>query len=391
MLTCRRAIAPFVLVALLLLPGCGLFLRVSPRETELPPSGVTLPAHRCANAFLVEATINGKGPFTLLIDTGAGITCVSPAVADQLASDKGHTFTHVVGATGKSTNVTSRLRIETLDVGAMRLREFDALIMDTEGFEVVMGGKLDGILGYPAFRDASLTLDYPRGEVRVSPAQLAVSNPRQMSDLRIRGSDVPQIDMRIGDRDLRVIIDSGSGGELALSPGSADLVYETKPVPAGSTLALGGRQVRLLGRAGVDAEVAGVTLQRPLIETDAAMNLLGVEVLKHFTLTIDSRSGVARFEAAEAGPIQFKPLVGVGMGTAPIDGVLRVVEVFEGSSAERAGLRVGDDLVAIDGQAVGDILCERSRMFEHAGTAMLTIRRDGEQMVVPVEAVVMVP
>jgi hypothetical protein len=383
----RRSAAVLFVVALLLAPGCGLFLRVAPRISEVPPAGAVLPAHRCSNAFLVEVTINGRGPFTLLLDTGAGLTAVSPAVAAQLESDRGRTFTQVIGATGKTANVSGKLHIDTLRAGDLVLRDFEALVMETDGFEVIMGGRFDGVLGYPSFRDLTLTLDYPGGQARVSSAPLEARD----GDLPISGKDVPRVGFKLGDRYIGAIIDSGSGGEIALGPRSADIAFATKPVPAGSTLALGGTQIRLLGRAAEDATLAGVTLRRPLIETDAALNLIGTEVLKHFTLTLDARSGLARFEPQSPGPVEFEPLLGIGIGAAPREGAIRITDVFKGSPAELAGLRVGDEVVALEGRPIAELICERARLFARTGPAVLTVRRDGAEIQAPVDVEVMVP
>jgi predicted aspartyl protease len=359
--------------------------------TEIPAEGATLPTHRCSNAFLVEATINGRGPYTLLIDTGAGVTALSPAVAEQLSEGKGWTFARVTGATGKTVSVSSRIHIDTLEAGGMRLGDFDALVMDTDGFEVIMGGKFDGILGYPSFRNATLILDYPHQEVRVSSRPFVAEAAAGASVLPITGRDVPRIGFKLGERYVGAILDSGSGGELALAPGSADIVFETKPVPAGSTLALGGHQVRMLGRAAADIEFAGVTLRRPLIETDAALNLLGAEVMRNFRVTIDAREGVVEFFRESREPIEFPPLYGVGLGAAPIEGKLVITDVFAGSAAERAGILVGDELLEADGRSITSIICERSRLFEHTGPAVLTVRRNGAEMRVTVDVGVMVP
>jgi hypothetical protein len=39
-----------------------------------------LPSEMCGDYFLVDAHINGKGPYPLLMDSGAGITLLDPKV-----------------------------------------------------------------------------------------------------------------------------------------------------------------------------------------------------------------------------------------------------------------------------------------------------------------------
>jgi predicted aspartyl protease len=387
----RRASGALLLIAFLLVPGCGLFLRVAPRSTEMPPGGAVLPTRQCGNAFLVEATINGRGPYVLLIDTGAGLTAVTPEVAAALESARGRTLARVIGATGKTATVHGKLRIDVLEAGGLRLRSFDALVMHMDGFEVIMGGRLDGVLGYPAFRDTTLVMDYPRSEVRVSRETGEPAGRSIRHSVAITGRDVPVVTFTLGDRVIEAIIDSGSGGEIALGPHSADVTFATRPVPAGSTLALGGSQVRLLGRAAEDARLANVVLRRPLIETDAALNLIGTEVLKHFVVTLDPRAQMAEFRPVSDGPIEFEPLYGIGIGAAPQEGAIRVAQVFPGSAAERCGVRAGDELRALDGRPVAELICERARLFPRPGPVRLTVQREGKTLELMCQAELMVP
>jgi regulator of sigma E protease len=56
-----------------------------------------------------------------------------------------------------------------------------------------------------------------------------------------------------------------------------------------------------------------------------------------------------------------------------------IYEVMAGSPAERAGLRIGDTVLAVDGQAVADYEALSEYTRSHLGQQMsLTIRRDGE-------------
>ncbi len=73
---------------------------------------------------------------------------------------------------------------------------------------------------------------------------------------------------------------------------------------------------------------------------------------------------------------------GVGVEVAPAINAIRIVRPFAGSPAARAGLRSGDLVLAIDGQAVGaDVEAAIARMRGPEGSAVrLSVRRDGEQL-----------
>jgi len=70
---------------------------------------------------------------------------------------------------------------------------------------------------------------------------------------------------------------------------------------------------------------------------------------------------------------------GVGIEVAPENGVVKVRHPIDGSPAQRAGLRTGDEIVKIDGVDIGgDLAAATNRMRGASGsTVKLTVRRAG--------------
>jgi hypothetical protein len=367
--------------------GCLSMVRVAPGETLAPPGETVLPATMCGDAFLVSARINDRGPYTLLVDTGAASVVLTPDVAAEMQDRIGRTFVPAVGATGRRVPVTQRVRVDELAVGELRLRGFNALVMDLKGFETALGGDLDGILGYPAFRDLLLVLDYPAGQVRIARGALS---PGDSDVLRTRGRQTPQVPVRLQGRTLDVVVDSGSSGDLMLRWRGA-LEYKVQPRVVGTVLAIGGTDVRKVGRAAGEAVIAGRSFVEPFIEPSRHTSLVGTQLLREFRVTFDQRSGLARFESRTAEPVTFPSLYGIGIGTSPESGALRVVEVFTGMPAERAGIRVGDVVESANDVAITDLFCMRQRLFNKPETAILGIRRGEERLQIAVQVVTLVP
>ena len=74
---------------------------------------------------------------------------------------------------------------------------------------------------------------------------------------------------------------------------------------------------------------------------------------------------------------------GVGIEVAEVDGTVRVITPIAGSPAARAGIRRGDELVAVDGEPiiVGERRDTLSRLRGHAGSKVrLTVKRDDEDI-----------
>jgi serine protease Do len=73
------------------------------------------------------------------------------------------------------------------------------------------------------------------------------------------------------------------------------------------------------------------------------------------------------------------------------DGGARLTQVYGGTTAESSGLRVGDVIVALDGQPVSarraedsDMLARMIRQYRSGTTAVITLWRDGQKMDVSV-------
>lgn len=74
---------------------------------------------------------------------------------------------------------------------------------------------------------------------------------------------------------------------------------------------------------------------------------------------------------------------GIGVYIAGTETTITVTYVMPGSPAERAGLKAGDSIVAVDGQKVADVGYDKAADLvsgENGTTVMLTILRGGDEM-----------
>ena len=72
--------------------------------------------------------------------------------------------------------------------------------------------------------------------------------------------------------------------------------------------------------------------------------------------------------------------VPLGLQARPDGAVLRVADVSSGSRAERAGLRGGDSIIAINGVPVAEIPMAELRAHIGASPLTLTVERDGKTL-----------
>ena len=110
----------------------------------------------------------------------------------------------------------------------------------------------------------------------------------------------------------------------------------------------------------------------------------GVEGLG-FAIPISDAMGIVD-DLAKYGYVPGKPLMGIMVGTASYYGMEEdgavVLEVEPGSCAERAGLREGDLITALDGQPIAGTpeLLEIKNAYRAGDTVTLTVLREGERL-----------
>jgi predicted aspartyl protease len=107
--------------------------------------------------ILVPVFVNGRGPYSFVMDTGATSTVVSNELADALALPRGEKQDGR-GAAGKMTLVESRL--PSLTVGHQTLGSLPVSVTDLSFLGRAMGEQVDGALGHSFLRHFVMTLDY---------------------------------------------------------------------------------------------------------------------------------------------------------------------------------------------------------------------------------------
>ena len=82
-----------------------------------------------------------------------------------------------------------------------------------------LGVKIDGLLGFPFFRDCILTLDYSGARLRLSPpsAEFASPGPRTAVLAFNNEQRVPFIPVQLGNESFAALIDTGSDAALTLN------------------------------------------------------------------------------------------------------------------------------------------------------------------------------
>ncbi|MDQ3821336.1 MAG: retroviral-like aspartic protease family protein, partial [Acidobacteriota bacterium] len=130
----------------------------------------------------VKVTINGKGPFNMLLDTGSDISAVNLTEAREIGLQLGAKG-RVEGA-GTDQTKFYRTRLAQVEVGGLTVKDISAGAIDLSKIGQALHTNLDGVLGYNFLQGRVVQIDYPKRVVRFYSVMPFPSYDRQQNSER---------------------------------------------------------------------------------------------------------------------------------------------------------------------------------------------------------------
>ena len=250
-------------------------IRRGPSTATLRGESTTVAMVGSPTLPLLEARINGRGPYRLLIDIGSNVTLLRRDVVDATS-----TTVLVERAT------SDIIRIDSIAIGG-------AL------FTGVTGGSydqldVDGVLGFNLLRTFSFTMDYPGRRFSFHRDSLPAPNGRDVLPYEVIGR-MPFIRAITGTDTLLLNLDTGAAEWMTVPLAWRNsLRWDAEPSggPTVSNNQTGATQV-LVARLKAPLRLGDLIIERPRVylNPDADGAWLGSGLLQHFTLTFDTQHG----------------------------------------------------------------------------------------------------
>ena len=350
---------PFV-VCLLFVSGCSTVARRAPGRTVVEVQATTLPARIISNFFVVESRWDDGRTYRFLVDTGSSVSYVSPELARRFAAKpkKGAAprTVRVRSANGGEVDLPA-ITLRRLTLGASLFERVPALIFDFTDLSGHLGLPIDGIIGFPVFKNALLTLDYPGQRLVIAPHPGTFTPPPKQS-LRVstiafsnqRGT--PLIPIQMGNESFVVLIDTGSDGSLSLNPAGLHPRFAQSPRRGTLISSLQGDRLQLTGRLTQQVFIGPHTIDQPIVDLTDQLSSIGGEFLRHFTLTFDQRRNQVTFARDADGPITMEPRRHTGLSFIRSPVYWRVLTVIPDTPAVQLPVQAGDLCVRINGEPV---------------------------------------
>lgn len=264
--------------------------KTKPEQTPPVPDAVGF-REVAGRGLLVQTWVNGAGPFSFAIDTGAGATLLSPGVAEEArVKIKSGRATSIAGLSGRAVGA-HEASVDSLAVGESEN------YLPAKGAVIVTSGlprDLDGVLDpTEAFSPLGYVIDLPRLELSAFDPR---DNPLRLNQQPAEGTVVQWLKESRGRRPF-VMLDSG---ERALLDTGSSLGFAVKENSRGDGQRISGYEVRDVGGGRISTRrgapttisIGSLTLRR--IPTDIisgaeadAPVLLGISALRPFRLRFD--------------------------------------------------------------------------------------------------------
>ena len=344
------------------------------------------------NRMVVQATIDGQGPFSMVVDTGTTSVSVTPAVAQRLRlAARGGGAAIGAGSGSTSFSVTG---LSDLALGSLHFKDLHAEVLDLSRIQRAFGfPHLDGIIGYEVLHRLRMGVDMDRSELTFSYAPIAV--PANAADLAFTVDEygIPQVSAAVDGVHGTFVIDTGDRSSLTLFRRFAqanDFYRDPLARNVITGIGIGGpiysdvlrTTVSLFG-ATIPGVVTRATRDKGGFFATAPQDAsIGVGLLKRFNMVYDYPNGklfawpsryfgdpdAYRPLAYENGQLHFVTLslskgdketlprhAVFGAAAAQGDGGVRVTAVIPNSAAAIAGVQPGDTIRGIGDTPVATV------------------------------------
>ena len=270
------------------------------------PEVVEVPFTFERSSVIVQVKVNGKGPYNMLLDTGAEQCAVDLNTASELSLKLTPIGGGKIVATGKKENSLFLTKLPQFEVGSLIAKDLLAVATDFSKISQRIGIPIHGVVGYNFLKNRIVQFDYPKRVARFYSVSHVTASKQTNNANRIAlpfrfygGDKFPIIDsVTVNGKKIKAELDTGHSGVLALTAAAIkrlgleaeaeDCEEETSEGALGTSV---NRKCKLkiLTVGTVTIESPSVSFRAPNSGLDQAPfeGLLGNDFFKDFVVTFD--------------------------------------------------------------------------------------------------------
>ena len=368
----------------------------SAQEAQVADSSIngsrptSLPFRLVDNRIYANVTIDGKGPFLFLFDTGATDSMDSSLARELGIAAKGNLEAHGAGA-----GVSGYGLARVADLGVADARLHDQIFeVGDDGLGNVEGLNDRGIVGTELFQRFVVTIDYANRRLTLAdPKSFDAKNAGVPVRFDFEGNII-EIMGAFDTVPARLVVDTGSRGDIVLNKPFVERNRLQAKHPTG-VMAIGGwglgGPVRVYTTRGASlnlgpVQVGNVVAQFATGDKGALAGsdfdgVIGGGVLKRFVVTFDYPRQTLYLKPAGTPLEDVGTFDRAGLWFNASSSGFEIVDVIPNGPAAEAGLARGDQIVAVDGRPAKSIavydLRQWLRNHRPGTTITFTVHRGG--------------
>jgi predicted aspartyl protease len=357
---------------------------------------VEIPFQLHGSTIVVELSVDESTPLNFIFDTGAGGTIISARTAASLGIVGDETVSRE-GATGIAEIIRSTDHI--VDVGELRFKDVTLGIAELDHIEKRFGMPIDGVIGWEILSQYAVRVNYDTMRIEI------YDNNKFDYDfgdsgypLEVQGTTIftnVTVTFKSGNTFTgKVLVDTGSGGTINFNTpfteendllAGMDTYYERETTSLSTershvyTTMLANLNIGHYEFYALPANIA--IAETGALSWSGPMGILGNEVLKRFNMFIDLQQKRMSLEPNRLYHEMFEVNCS-GLESVTDDTFQKVIvdHVYAGSPAHEAGLKVGDEIVQINGTSASDFQLPqiRSMLSQDGEEIEILINRKGE-------------
>ncbi len=380
----------------------AVFLPAQPDSAFAPPavkvndysiaggSETSFPFHLYNNHIYADATINGKGPYQFIFDTGGVNLLTPPLVAELGLKSEGQMEGGGAGSGHMDVGLT---KVAALGLGKATVKDQVFAVVPLNTMSPVEGVPMPGMVGFETFRRFVTRVDYGSGTITlIDPKAFNPKDSGVAVPFNFNGNTI-EVAAAFDGMPGNFTIDTGSRASITLNgPWAArNGIAKDKGIDAVTGWGVGGPS-RAVAMRGKTLQIGSFTVDNPVTEvsTDKAgafadasiAGNIGAGILKRYIVTLDyeHQNIYLKPVATPVPDLDTFDRAGMWFNEEGHDG-FKIVDVTKGAPADEAGLKTGDIITAVNGKPVSGIhLYDLRRMLrdEAPGTAVaFTVKSGG--------------
>jgi hypothetical protein len=365
--------------------GLGLLIRDRLSQTThaqlvMTGNSAELPFEDYGGHLYLQGKINGDATKDLILDSGAADLFVSESKAKAL----------------KLSPQSAKIPNVSWSLGTLTLQDRNSAVLsktEGEGLEQYFGRRISGIIGYELFEQLVVEVDFQRHTLRVHrPQTYQYSGNGRRIPLLIEG-DRPYINATITPyghlaRTSKLMVDLGSNAALSLTAGCG---FEQKLIAAAprtlrrNLATIKGSNEIVLGRVQT-VQFGAIQIQQPTAifgkteateDCDRLNGKMGYQILRQFKVILDypHRQLILETPQTATPPSYDYDLSGLWLeATGPQLNHYRVGAVTKNTPAQKAGVQIEDEIIAVNNRAISELTLVQVRQTLSQSGQEVTLR-----------------